>query len=256
MNATTTGRLHTPVVLDETDHRVLRVTLNKAAEHNRLSADLVKAITDALDRAETGEHTRFFVLDAIGPMFCAGADLGDPNDPRWRLDLAPARELLTRLRDSRLVTIAVVEGAAIGGGVGVAAACDQVIAGRKARFRLTEVLLGLLPAMVLPVLAERIGVHHAYTMALTAQEIDAPRAVHSGLVDRVADEPERELRTLLAGLGGASYSALRALKGYRAALWPASVEREQLITSVLAARGADPDLQSRLRRLHDEGLLS
>lgn len=168
MSARATGRLPAPAALDETDRRVLRVTLTKPAERNRLSADLVTATTGALDRAEAGEHTRFFVLDAIGPTFCAGADLGDPSDQRWRLDLAPARELLARLRGSRLVTIAVVDGAAIGGGVGVAAACDQVIVGRKARFRLTEVLLGLLPAMVLPVLAERIGVHRAYTMALTA----------------------------------------------------------------------------------------
>ena len=85
-------------------------------------------------------------------------------------------ELLTELGDSRLVTVAVVEGRAVGGGVGLAAACDFVFAGPEAAFRLTELLFGLVPALVMPFVVARTGEHRMLRMAVLAEPYDASAA--------------------------------------------------------------------------------
>ncbi|WP_020634863.1 enoyl-CoA hydratase/isomerase family protein [Amycolatopsis alba] len=238
------------VIVDNSRPHVTRVTLASPATDNRLDDEPVRLLLDSLDRAEADPTVHVLVLAARGRTFCAGMSLGDPTAADWELDPTPVRELLTRLKRSSLVTIAVVDGAALGGGVGLAAACDQVIVGPRATFRLTEVLLGLIPAVVLPLLAERIGLHRAFSWALTAEEVTATRSVQSGLADRWAHDPEEELRRRLRQLGSANRVALEALKRYRCALSPLPAGRDELISAALAERLEDPRIRHRLTALH------
>jgi 3-carboxymethyl-3-hydroxy-acyl-[acp] dehydratase len=212
------------VVVDTSLPHVVRATLDSPSVTNCLGEPAVASITQAIDQAEADPDAHVFVVAARGDTFCAGMPLGDPTSDNWRPDPTPAWTLITRLMGSRLVTVAVVDGAAIGGGVGLAVACDQVIVGPRGSFRLTEVLLGLIPAIVLPILAQRVGAHRAFTLALTAEEIPAQQAVHIGLADRWSCDPDDELRRLLTQLRRVDGATLRALKRYRAQLRSAPID--------------------------------
>ncbi|WP_410586751.1 enoyl-CoA hydratase/isomerase family protein [Amycolatopsis sp. lyj-23] len=231
---------------------VIRVTLAGHGGH-RLDRDTVSALLAAVDQAEATPGARVLVLDAAGETFCAGLALDELAGDAWRPVIAAVHRLLSRLVRSPLVTVAVVDGAAIGGGVGLAAACDQVIAGRRARFRLTEVVLGLVPALVLPLVVQRAGPAKALSLALTAPELLAPDALACGLADQLADDAERALNALLARLRATDPRATRAVKSYHAALTERGPAPEPVVMALLAERFADPGTRTRLARFGGTG---
>lgn len=143
-------------------------------------------------------------------VFCEGGALDDPEPPRPRRFGA----LLAALQRDPRPVIALVDGAALGAGVGLAAAADLVLATARARFALPETLLGLVPAMVFPFLAQRVGVARARLLALGAEPLDAQEAWRWGLVDEVtADLPgalQRHGRRL-ARMDAAALARLKAL---------------------------------------------
>ncbi|MEU0677011.1 enoyl-CoA hydratase/isomerase family protein [Streptomyces sp. NPDC006172] len=234
---------------------VVRATLDSPATRNRLDDELLAELTDALERAERADDASVFVLDATGDTFCSGIALGDIDRAEWQPRLVAVHDLLRRLADSPLVTVAVVDGAATGGGVGLAAACDHVIAGPRASLRMTEVLLGLVPAVILPVVAERVGRHRAYSLALGAQELAAGEAAALGLADRHTDDCHRELRLLLRRLRAADPGALRALKRYRRELYPSDEGHADRSVRVVAERLGDERVRDRLHTFHRQGLI-
>ncbi|WP_220472522.1 enoyl-CoA hydratase/isomerase family protein [Streptomyces pristinaespiralis] len=118
-----------PLRVDTGRPPLVRATLDTPATRNRLDDDMLTALTGALTAAEAAEGAEVFVLDATGDSFCSGIALGEADRDGWRPRLTAVHHLLQRLADSPLVTVAVVDGAATGGGVGLAAACDHVIAG-------------------------------------------------------------------------------------------------------------------------------
>ncbi|WP_116041221.1 enoyl-CoA hydratase-related protein [Amycolatopsis palatopharyngis] len=240
------------VELDITRPPVARLTLSCPDTHNRLSEEMLTELGDALADAESTAAVQVLVLAAGGDTFCAGMEL-DAIETTWRRLIVALGDLLHRIATSRLVTIALVEGAALGGGVGLLAACDQVVAGERATFRMTEVLLGLVPAAVLPVLARRTGHHSAFGLALTARELSGAEAVSMGLADVYGDEAE--LRRILRKLRAADPSALLALKEYYAELAP-PVRRDELIMEVLGRRLADQAVHERLSGLRKQGLIA
>jgi polyketide biosynthesis enoyl-CoA hydratase PksH len=242
-----------PITVDTSRTHVTRVTLDSPTTNNSLHESMSGPVLAALDQAEADPGTRVFVIAAQGHSFCAGMPLGDPSREDWRLDPAPTRALLSRVSRSPLITVAVVNGSAVGGGVGLAAACDQVIAGPRASFRLTEVLLGVIPALVLPLLAQRIGVQRAFSLALTTQEVLAPESVAMGLSDRWSDDPENGLRSLLRQLRRADWSALSALKRYRADLCPGP--NEELAVRALREQLNAPETRRRLTALQQQELI-
>ncbi|MEV0702955.1 enoyl-CoA hydratase/isomerase family protein [Saccharopolyspora sp. NPDC050389] len=227
------------------------MTLSSPSTGNRLDDPLLVELSAALTEAEATPGARALVLDAAGDAFCAGMAL-DGLESAWRQRIEAIGELLARLTASPLVTIALVDGAAMGGGVGLAATCDQVIAGPRAEFRMTEVLLGLLPATILPVVARRIGAHRAYGLALTAREVPGPEAVRLGLADATGGEDE--LRRVLRRLRAADPEALAALKAYYAELFP-PLPREELVVEVLGRRLADAQVHQRIAGLRNQGLI-
>ena len=222
-----------------------------------LGEDTVTALIAALERAERTPRVRAFVIASAGPAFCTGMPLaGDRATSDVLGGLALAHQLLTGLARSPLATVALVDGQVTGGGVALAAACDQVVAGPQATFRITELLVGLLPAVLLPVVARRTGLHRVFALALTAQPLDAAAAVGTGLADRAAPDPEAELVRIMRELGRATPEAVAALKRYRDTLQPESggLELRQALDA-MRERLDDPAGRARRSLLAGQGLL-
>jgi enoyl-CoA hydratase/carnithine racemase len=160
----------------------------------------VSALTALIDDAEASAACRVLVLQGQEGSFCQGMDLAylvaHPDEDVSEEAREYAR-CLDRLRGLGQVVIAVVDGAANGGGVGLAAAADVVVATARSTFGLPELVLGLEPAIVLPVLLERMTRQQARLLALS-ESVDAARAATLGLVDHLVAEPERLERKVRA----------------------------------------------------------
>lgn len=165
--------------------------LNRPANRNALDGALVAALHEALLRHCERPATRVVVLAATGSAFCAGADLpamGALGRGPWQANLDDAHglaRLLLALRRCSRPTLAVVQGAAIGGGVGLTAACDLAIGSTAAHFRLPEVRLGLAPALISPYVLEAIGARQARRYCLSGEPLTAERACELGLLHEV-----------------------------------------------------------------------
>jgi len=233
---------------------IARLTLRSPDTRNRLDGAMLDGILDGLDRAEAA-GLRALVLAAEGPDFCSGLALSGPTGEQWRSAISTAQRLFARISRSPLVVVTLVNGFASGGGVGLAAACDHVIAGPGAVFRMTEIRLGLIPAVILPVVAARTGRQAAFTLALTARALSGPDATELGLADEAASDPEDALRKLLTALRSADPGALRALKDYRTRLFGTPSADPGLVAEALGERMADPRVRARIDRLGEQGAL-
>jgi methylglutaconyl-CoA hydratase len=182
------------------------LTLNDPERSNPLSGGLVGALTGALRAAAEDDASRAVVLTGAGRHFSAGADLaslqsvaGGADADGLRRDAEALRELFEALLGHPKLTLAAVHGAAIGGGCGLATACDLVVAGPGARFAYTEVTIGYVPALVLTFLGRRVAGHVARRLLLDPELIDGGRAVELGLADElVTDGKPLERATELA----------------------------------------------------------
>lgn len=242
-----------PAVALERGRGVLRVRLDRPERRNAITPRLLEDLRAALDEAEADPGCRILVLCARGEDFCAGTDLSDgaPAPPPAGAEAGelPYWTLLDRLTRSPVVSVALVEGRATAGGVGLAAACDLVIAGPGARFRLTEALVGLVPAMALPFVARRTGEQRAFTATLLAEDLDADAAVAAGLADTAADDPGQALRRTLVGLSRVDRSTAAALKEYRARLFPRDGRLGRDAGRTFLDRLADPAVRRLLGRI-------
>lgn len=171
---------------------VVVFTLNRPERRNALSGELVAAWQDALHAAEADPEVRVAVLTGAGKAFCAGGDLtggmqGAGGVVPAHLERARFGEVLGDMARSRLPIVAAVNGDALGGGLGLAAACDLVVADETARFGTPEIRLGLFPWVILAVLQRNVGRKDLMEMVLTGDKIDAAAARERGLVNRVVD---------------------------------------------------------------------
>lgn len=191
--------------------RTARITLDRPQTHNAFDDELIGALTAELDRLARDASLRALVLTGAGASFSAGANA------HWMKRMAAASEAENRADSERLAalmrtlnffprpTIACVNGAAMGGGVGLVACCDITIAADTAKFALSEVKLGLVPAVISPYVIAAIGARQARRLFLSAEVIDAREALRIGLVHRIvaADELDdavtRELDLLAKG---------------------------------------------------------
>ncbi len=174
---------------------IVQLTLNRPAARNALDAGLIQSLGAAIERHGQRAQTRVLVIRASGTAFCAGADLNamlafgrGPREANVADALALAA-LLLALRRCPKPTVAAVQGPAFGGGVGLAAACDIAVGGEDALFRLPEVRLGLVPAVISPYVLEAIGVRQARRYALSGETIPAARARELGLLHEVVPTP-------------------------------------------------------------------
>lgn len=177
------------------DGPVARLTLTRGARHNAFDDGLIAALDRTLAEVEADESLRVLVLAGEGRSFSAGADLNwmrrtaDYGHAENLADAKALAEMLHKLNRLSKPTVARVQGAAIGGGVGLVACCDVVIAAERAAFALAEVRLGILPAAIAPYVVNAIGPRQARRYFQTAERFDAARAREIGLVhELVADE--------------------------------------------------------------------
>ncbi len=170
------------------------IVLDRPEKRNALSPVMIAELGDALDRAGADDAVRAVVLTGRGSAFCAGADLDAGQELAKAGDQprTPFADLLRRLQHSPKPTIAAVHGPAFGGGLGLVAAADVVIASSATSFSFSEVRLGLIPAMISVVVLPRIGPHHARRLFLTGRRFSAEEAMDYGLVHRVTSPDELE----------------------------------------------------------------
>ena len=184
-----------------TDARgVATVTLLRAEKHNAFDDLMIAELLQLLDKVKSDENCRVLVLRAAGKSFSAGADLNWMRrmaDYDQEQNLSDARELANLMKTlNRLTipTIALVQGASFGGGVGLVACCDIAIASDNAIFCLSEVRLGLIPAVISPYVIAAIGERQARRYFLTAEKFCASKALSLGLVHKVVDAKSLDIQ--------------------------------------------------------------
>ena len=206
---------------DHKDTSVWRVRLEPGDEPEvALNGAGLDQLGEVLAQAEAEPRCRVLVLESVPGTFCRGMDLDflvahAGEDQSEKLNAYAG--CMENLRASKKAVICLVDGEAMGGGVGLVAAADMVIATSRARFALPECVLGLIPAMVLPLLCERMPVQKARWMALSSRSVKADDAFAMGLVDELVDGPiqlEQALRRVLKRLLRASPKAVARLKRY------------------------------------------
>jgi len=183
------------LVLERRDGPVLVLTLNDPERANPLSAALADRLYRALAAAAGDPSVRAVVLTGAGRHFSAGADLAalerlaeGGTEADNREDSERLERLYAELLDHPKLTVAAVHGAAIGGGCGLATACDLVIAERSARFGYTEITIGFIPALVSTFLTRRVSGSVARRLLLDPGLVDGVRAVELGLADELVED--------------------------------------------------------------------
>jgi methylglutaconyl-CoA hydratase len=196
-----------PVLLDVSPEGVAVLTLNRPAQANAIDELLAEALLDALATLKGADHVRILFVRGAGDDFCSGADramLGrwsDRTQDEIEADLLPFGRALKALHDLPMFTVALVQGAARGGGGGLVAACDWAAARADANFQFGEIRHGLIPAIAAPYVIEAIGARAARGLFASAEMLTAARAYALGLVQEVVDG-ETGLDSVLKRLAG------------------------------------------------------
>ena len=202
---------------------VVRVILDRPDRHNAFDAELIGALRRTFDRLaeEPADRLRAVVLSGDGPTFCAGADIvwmrasvGLTVEQNEQDAMAMA-EMFDAIDHCPAPVVARVHGAALGGGMGLCAVSDLVIAEAGTKFGFTETRLGILPAVISPFVIAKIGETHARALFPGGRRFDATKALRIGLVHEVVegdDALDRSIRTAIADLLAAGPTAARAAK--------------------------------------------
>jgi isohexenylglutaconyl-CoA hydratase len=198
--------------------------LNRPDKRNALSEPMLAALLQLCGQLESDAGARALVLWGAGGHFCAGADFGRFLEllasPAGAADDPIVQHnryfgtVLERLASLPVPTLGVVRGAAMGGGCGLAAVMDRVIATDDATFALPEITLGVIPAQIAPFIARRAGTTRARWLMLSAARLDARAAADAGLVDVVVSGSTLQdaVRNDLRQLAAAEPAALRATR--------------------------------------------
>ena len=244
----------------ERDGGVLRITIAKAERRNAFDAALIAELTDAF--ADVG-HARVVVLAGDGPSFCAGADV---EWQRASIDLSYDENVEDAMRLYRMLetidecpapVVARVQGFALGGGSGLAACADVVVAAPDAVFGFTEVRLGIVPAVISPFVLARIGSGAARRYFLTGERFGAETALRIGLVHEVTDELDAAVEQVVGHILAAGPEAARAAKRlvHDRAVGEATAElAARMRTSPEGQEGLRAFLEKRAATLPDGGL--
>ena len=197
------------------DGDVLRITLARPETRNAFDAALIAELAEAF--VDVGK-ARAVVLAGEGPSFCAGADvewMRSAADLGYEENLADAnalRRMLEAVDDCPAPVVALVQGHALGGGVGLVACADIALARPDTVFAFSEVKLGIVPATISPFALAKIGASAARRYFVTGERFDAATALRIGLVHEVADDLEAALERVLAELRSGGPKAARAAK--------------------------------------------
>jgi enoyl-CoA hydratase/carnithine racemase len=209
------------------DSQVAVITLNNGEHGNLLNPEGLDEMAGVLRRTLGDPQVRAVLLRSNGPAFCKGMDLArlaGPASPSSRTDAENAVDrfggVLQTMYSAAVPFVCLVEGEVQAGGVGIACACDIVVATERATFELGEVIFGLTPAHVLPLLSLRIAPQSARALVISSRRISASEALRLNLVDELVSEgtAEHRVRDIFKRLLCSSPRALAATKEFTAEL--------------------------------------
>jgi methylglutaconyl-CoA hydratase len=241
------------------EHRgggIAEVRLNRPDVRNAFNADLIGALRDAFAALSVDSNVRTIVLGGTGKTFCGGADV---NWMRDSLELTIADNIRDAERMSDMFraidtcpkpVIGRIHGAALGGGAGLAAVCDIVVAADDSVFGFTETKLGIIPAVISPFVLAKIGRSAARALFLTGQRFDAARAERIGLVHEVVapDALDARIEAIEIELATAGPGAIAAAKTLVATVSETSYAQSRELTArAIAAARTTPEGQEGLR---------
>jgi polyketide biosynthesis enoyl-CoA hydratase PksH len=232
------------------------IQLYRPEAHNTINQPLIAELTDALHAVEDDSSINIVVLEGLPEVFCNGMDFQEYVDSSRDayLRMADAFTFFRQLSESPKIIVAKVQGKVNAGGVGLVAASDLVIAETKASFAFSELLFGLLPAVVLPFLLRRIGHQRAKLLALSTQPMDAAEAHRWGLVDSYGEDAEQLLHPYLQRWRRLSPTSIRKLKNYMNQLQPIEIATEMLAVNTVSELMAEPTIREGIRRYVEEGV--
>lgn len=206
-----------------------------------LSQESITSLCANLHAALADPASHVVVMHGGAETFCRGLDIGQTCDENTRPALETFASCLKSMRTGNKPVVGLVQGVAAAGGVGLAAACDALLATTEATFTLTELLFGLTPAIIFPYLAQRLGPQKLRWMALSAQTLSAHDALSAGLVDFIcpSDKAPIVLRSWVRQLQRVQPDAV--------AMWKRMTAEPPFLSSTQA-------VQRTLERLHDAGV--
>lgn len=239
-------------VMIESDERgVARVTLNRPEVHNAFNEGMIGDLKDAFEDLGRQDGIRVIVLSGTGRSFSAGADLNwmqraaEQDTEMNRDDARTLAHMFETIDACPKPVIGLVHGGVFGGGVGLAACCDVVIAAPGTQFGLTEVRLGLIPAVISPFVLAKTGMAAARRYMLSGERFDAAEALRIGLVHEVAEDIEAAALPIITAFLEAATGAVADIKDLLADLDHRG-KRAGGIADLTAGRIAE-------RRASDEG---
>ena len=235
-----------------------RVQLHRPDAQNAINRAMIAELGELLTRASTSETT-VVVLEGSPEVFCFGADFSvissaARDGENAAIDPEPLFELFHQIALGGFLSIAHVRGKANAGGVGFVAASDLVIADETAVFGLSELIFGLIPAVVLPFLIRRVGFQRAHYLAATTQPIDVHRAAEWGLVDAYQEKSEALLRKHLVRMSRMTKKAVVRYKSYLSELAFIAPQAKDAALRVNREVFADPDNVAAIRRYAEKAL--
>mgnify|MGYP001826862232 FL=1 len=187
----------TTALILEQQGSVLTIWLNRPEAKNALSAEMVDELSAVLDACRDKRELRTIILRGKGGFFCAGGDIkgfksglqgGEPDKVEVARGNRTFGDLMIKLNEQTQVVVMLVEGAAIGGGLGLACIGDVTIVTRETRFRLSETSLGIPPAQIAPFVTERVGLTQARRLMLTGARFKGEEAVQYGIAHLLAKD--------------------------------------------------------------------
>jgi methylglutaconyl-CoA hydratase len=235
---------------------VEHVSLNRPEVRNAFNETLIAELTSWASAARGDAGLRVVVLSGAGKAFCAGADVNwmaktvQFSEDENRRDAEAASRMFSAINTLPVPVIGRIQGAALGGGVGLAAVCDIAVAEHEAIFGFTEVKLGILPAVISPFALEKIGRSAARELFLTGSRFSARRAQEIGLVHAVvsAEELDATVGKYVDECLAGGREAIAAAKALIPRVWGQPIETAAPITAAaLAERRVSPEGQEGLR---------
>ncbi len=204
-------------ILVEDRGPIARITLNRPDKRNPIGPGTCGELVHALAQIKTTRETRVVVLTGAGPVFSAGGDLAAMQHQQQE-GVPPASlvELFVAMHELGKPIIAMVNGPALAGGLGLMVACDLVVATETATFGTTEISVGLWPMMITAEITRSVGRKRALEMMLTGSKMSAAEALAAGLVNRVVPAAELEGKTLELALQLAEKSPAAISLGLKA----------------------------------------
>jgi methylglutaconyl-CoA hydratase len=221
---------------------VATINLNRPGKGNAFHATSLDEFEDVLFQIDQNPHIRLVVLTGSGKHFCTGADLNwmqkfCQSDRETNLKQAKRLEQLFRhLYEMRPPLIASIQGCVFGGGLGLIACCDIVVAHPETRFCFSELRLGLIPAVISPYVTLKMGYSKARFHMLSAREFSPQDAQRDGLIHLIADKPEIELDSLIHDMLKTAPQASAQCRKLLRTLPGMNLEQASKLTSSLIAR--------------------